>query len=375
MLNTPNPWHALPVAAPFILPCDAELVKAHQAKYQGTEFEIQSQLLPYPFCGDPNASVYVLTLNPGYASGGDERMHAEENYSSALRANLVHNNQEYPIVDFDPRFADTPGSQYFLGKFREFIEVLGPKECSNSFFLAELFPYHSSEFKALSTRNLPPGTNSCWPSSSSYTFALVRKAIEEKKHIVVMRSYTLWRSVVPELASATNVYQLHNVRNPTLSRGNFDEFEKLSSFLIENEPALPKPCSANEIQPTSQNSKPIPKPLQSKEPETVLAKTFEKIEKEIPGVRVQHYETPRGKIGLRYGSNRVILTYNSHMRGYLDCAASFGPKLNELGFDFEPTHDKPDQYWAVKISEFEAANKINNNFDGLVGAIKEFSGP
>ena len=43
--------------------------------------------------------------------------------------------------------------------------------------------------------------------------------------------------------------------------------------------------------------------------------------------------------------------------------------------DFEPTHDKPDQYWAVKISEFEAANKINNNFDGLVGAIKEFSGP
>ena len=61
-----NPWLQFPTDIPRLLASDQPAIDAFNAHYiDAPEFTIQSQLLPEPFIGDPQAPVYVLGLNPG----------------------------------------------------------------------------------------------------------------------------------------------------------------------------------------------------------------------------------------------------------------------------------------------------------------------
>jgi hypothetical protein len=56
-----NPWADLPETPPFVAPADAPFI----ARYPSHVASLRLDLLPAPYLGKPDASVYVLMLNPG----------------------------------------------------------------------------------------------------------------------------------------------------------------------------------------------------------------------------------------------------------------------------------------------------------------------
>jgi hypothetical protein len=79
-----------------------------------------------------------------------------------------------------------------------------------------------------------------------------------------------------------------------------------------------------------------------------IRKVFDDIRCAITGMKVKEYPTTAGKLGLRFDGQQVVLTYNSYKRGWLDTRAELGTTLR--WFRFQPTHNKPNQYWAVKLT-------------------------
>ena len=97
-----NPWPQLPTDAPCVLPPDRSIIEAFNARYADKHesdcrtssctgcFTIQTQLLPEPFIGDPEARVYLLNLNPGYFPGEDDDWHVAAGFRTAIIDNLDH---------------------------------------------------------------------------------------------------------------------------------------------------------------------------------------------------------------------------------------------------------------------------------------------
>ena len=56
----------------YIFPGDEKAVGEYQAKYKGTDYELQLHLPPHPFAGNPYAPIWVINLNPGYNKEADE---------------------------------------------------------------------------------------------------------------------------------------------------------------------------------------------------------------------------------------------------------------------------------------------------------------
>lgn len=59
-----NPWSELPVEAPFVVPCDSDLVKQFQILPPPPEHELHLDLLPEPYLGRPDTPVLLLNLKP-----------------------------------------------------------------------------------------------------------------------------------------------------------------------------------------------------------------------------------------------------------------------------------------------------------------------
>ena len=129
-----NPWRQLPVKAPFVLPMDAAAVAAYQQHFAGSpNLQLQTQLMPEPYHGNPNASICILSLNPGF-SEHDTHWHFDTELGASLRANLAHESAEYPFVYFDPRFEDSPGAKWWRRKTRRVIEHVGLSKAASAIF-------------------------------------------------------------------------------------------------------------------------------------------------------------------------------------------------------------------------------------------------
>ena len=218
-----NPWRQLPVKAPFVLPMDAAAVAAYQQHFAGSpNLQLQTQLMPEPYHGNPNASICILSLNPGF-SERDTHWHFDTELGASLRANLAHESAEYPFVYFDPRFEDSPGAKWWRRKTRRVIEHVGLSKAASAIFNVELFPYHSKSYRRVPKRLV---ANRLVPSSE-YSGHLVREFIRKNKTIVVFRSFRLWVDLVPELDAYDNTFVVKNPRNPTISHNNLERFQEL----------------------------------------------------------------------------------------------------------------------------------------------------
>ena len=116
-----NPWPQLPIDAPRVLPSDRSIIDAFNARYAKTKFAIQTQLLPEPFIGDPDARVYLLNLNPGYEPKEDDVYHADVAFRTAIIDNLNHKTVAVPLYFFDPRLKKAPGSKWW-GKYSQMAD-------------------------------------------------------------------------------------------------------------------------------------------------------------------------------------------------------------------------------------------------------------
>lgn len=164
----------------------------------------------------------MLTLNPSL-SPEDAETHARPEFCRLARLSLEHRLAPYPFLHLQPN-GDTSGSRWWKTRTRELVEEVGFDAVARKLACVQFMPYHSTKFKK--SRSLLPSQN--------YSFNLVRKAMERKAEIVVMRSDALWINAIPELANYKHLHCAANPRSPYLSRGNLKgSFNTVAQRLLE----------------------------------------------------------------------------------------------------------------------------------------------
>ena len=223
-----NPWPNLPKASPFILHEDRCPIDAFNALASTTAAtRIQTNLLPEPFFGNPDAPVVALALNPGYSSL-DERWHVNPAFAETIRQTYAHTNLDFPHYYFDPRFIDCPGSIWWRAKSRWLIDECGLEAVAKNILCIQLFPYHSQRYKPLPKKLLASGIL----HSFSYTASLVKKAMADRCIIILMRSAKQWFGHVPALADYDLLCRIRNPRNVALSPRNLTSFSTVKNAIV-----------------------------------------------------------------------------------------------------------------------------------------------
>lgn len=203
--------------------------------------DLKLNLFPEPYIGHPDAQIYFLNGNPGYHDDDVYFVEKDNYFPDAIKKTLKHAYRNSNCGDFlyldnnlDKGFKKHPGYRWWTRHLKSFKEAIN-KGCSdpNSFrcpkvFNLEFFPYHSKdldELKKYFESKIKESKRNCsdwqpdWPSFE-YTRYLVKKAIEEKKIIVVMRLKKYWYSAIPDLKFYPNVIELKDSQSVYITEDN-----------------------------------------------------------------------------------------------------------------------------------------------------------
>lgn len=232
-----NPWVRLPDTRPFVLSEDADAVAAIQAR-ANADLCPHTELLPEPFGGNPSAPVVLLDSHPGF-SPVDQAAHQSPTYAAAIRDSLALVRSDWPLIQLDPRFEDTPAGRYsrhdlFPQLKGELQRRLGGSDeeawrhLSRSVLFVHHFPYHRKR-----------GANHR-VESQAFGFHLVREAIARNALVVIRNAEKRWFADVPELQDHPRRCRSNAPLVPSLSRGNLpdDWFDRLVEALLETPSAV-----------------------------------------------------------------------------------------------------------------------------------------
>ncbi len=220
-----NEWLNLPHVAPFVPPCELSIIQRHNEEISNSLNELQLDVLPEPYIGNPNAPIYLLNLNPGFSSR-DLEWHSRTDFAKAIRANLAHESLEYPFYFMDPQFAESEGAKWWLKKLWPLVNETNLKSVAKSLFCVEYIGYHSFKYERIS-----PKVSGGYLPTQQYAASLVRGAIQDGKKIVLMRSRAQWFWLVPELEGYPNLVKLNNPQNPCISKNNLDQFQDVLDLI------------------------------------------------------------------------------------------------------------------------------------------------
>jgi hypothetical protein len=201
-----NPWADLPSKPPFVLPQDKELIERFNRAAEDRH-RVRLEILPEPYLGSPDAPVVLLSLNPGFKKW-NIKQHRNARFAKLSRANLLHRPAEYPFYLLDPRIDRTT---YWERKLGRLIKQLGcAKSVARNVLCVELFPYHSKKFRH-SRLDMP---------SQQYSCSLVRRAIQRRAVILILRGRKHWWRSIPELETYRNRYVGNSPQAAAVSPGN-----------------------------------------------------------------------------------------------------------------------------------------------------------
>ena len=203
-----SPWIELPALPPFVLDADKEIILEFNRTAQ-SEHRYDLSLHPEPFIGSLASQVALLALNPGI-SQEDYAIHSDPFFRRIFRDNCTQAASEIPFYYLQDEFLDLPGGIWWRKKLRLLIDKFGRNNVSRSICCIQLYPYHSQRFS-----RLPRATNTV-----DYTVLMVRQAMASNKLLVVMRAWSKWASLVPEITTYENLIRLKNPLNPALSPAN-----------------------------------------------------------------------------------------------------------------------------------------------------------
>ncbi|MGB7345340.1 MAG: hypothetical protein WBD20_14085 [Pirellulaceae bacterium] len=228
-----NPWLQLPTDSPFVLSEDRRVIEQFNLLVaDNRQLRIQDHLLPEPYFGNPDASLVVLGLNPGYTPQEDDVWHANVEFVKAIRQSHAHEEQDYPHYYLNPRFKDAPGSRWWRRKCRWLIDDCGIDKVANGMICVELFAYHSTKYKPF-PKSL---SDSRFVRSANYSAHLVREAISQGKRIVAMRAFKGWCALVPELLGYDHLVRLNSAQNVSMSPKNLPSYDEIATELCRNSP-------------------------------------------------------------------------------------------------------------------------------------------
>lgn len=187
----------LALEAPFVLDTDSDKIARYNARARD-EHQVRKDAWPFPFMGNPEAPIVLLNLNPGYKAN-DVLWQDNDALKHAYRANLRHDEAEYPFTLLDPQFRGHPGNDWWRAKLRELIDAFGPKTVAQNVLVLEWFPYPSIKY------GRPPRL-----FSQNYTFELARRAARRGATLIVIRARSPWEDSVDELRDV----RLHVLNSP-----------------------------------------------------------------------------------------------------------------------------------------------------------------
>ena len=193
-----NPWHDFEISTNMIHELDRHSVDLHNLSV-AAEYKFLPLLAPEPWIGDTKADLLVLLANPG-ATRGDvsgKKQNGADLINQLSIANLKHSISDYPHFFFNPILEGTDGHTWYKKRFRHLIEATDAQNISKKVLSCELVPYHSFSWKK--PRVMPP--------TQSYTFELVRKAIDRGAIILIGRGKADWFKHVPELSKYKRYFQ------------------------------------------------------------------------------------------------------------------------------------------------------------------------
>jgi hypothetical protein len=209
-----NPWTQIPRGAPFVLEIDRLQVDNFNRSV-APKYQLHLEILPQPFAGTPKtAGVYLLSLNPGFSE-------KDEYYQSSLESFRLANEHALNLSSnsfffLDQRFSETPAYAWWSKHLKEVVAVWGIEKTLKKLMVIEFFPYHSRSYKPMKEQ-LP---------SQTYSLELVKQAIANKKHIIIMRNEKLWLKHIPELKNYPYT-TLINKQRAWISKNNLPPKEEI----------------------------------------------------------------------------------------------------------------------------------------------------
>jgi len=193
-----NPWLNFRVSSEMIHNDDRATFSLHNGSV-ASDYQFLSHLAPEPWIGDTQAKLLVLLANPGATRGdvlGKQQTGADLINQLSI-ANLNHSIKDYPHFFFNPILEGTDGHTWYRKRFRHLIEATDAQNISRQVLSCELVPYHSFSWKK--PRILPP--------TQSYTFELVRNAIDRGAIVLIGRGKAEWFKNVPELSKYKRYFE------------------------------------------------------------------------------------------------------------------------------------------------------------------------
>ena len=174
--------------------------------------------LPEPYTGDVNSPVYCLNMNPGAADPSFNNdsilllltwLTLQHSLPFVFWSNPCFN--KYKKTDDKGKLHPHSGCTWFASKTKELGE-------HPNLFMIEYFPYHSNHGFVFPS----------WLPSYAYTNALIEKAMDDGKFIIIMRQKKRWFKRVPRLEHYSPLAFLSNPQNASLSKDNV--VYKLNAF-------------------------------------------------------------------------------------------------------------------------------------------------
>ena len=191
-----NPWVTCAAdldQRPYVLEADNRVLSRDFPDARKT---LDLDRLPMPFAGPAAAPVVLLSLIPSLLTNEAElgAPFADE------RRRALHGEGDSTGWWLSRKWATTKdGHAYWASRLRDLREEVYPdrdeasglEALARQLLLVEFFPYPSNDANAVRRiKSLP---------SQQYGFHLVRRAVAERRLIVILVSVTLWREAVGEL--------------------------------------------------------------------------------------------------------------------------------------------------------------------------------
>lgn len=108
-----NPWKDLPINGEYVANCDKDDLDELMCEITDAEYQLQLDVLPEPFIGDPStASFVVLQLNPGSSRSDDYKQKISSDVTAfgpkheEIRANLSGEKREMYWAEPTPNFGE-----------------------------------------------------------------------------------------------------------------------------------------------------------------------------------------------------------------------------------------------------------------------------
>ena len=218
--NNPNPWAAIKDGN-YVLENEKDAAKHEQ-------YQFHTDLPPQPFQGNPEAPIWVLSLNPGYSEKTDKypvpdveyyKNHEERKKAMLLQLTFSqpaeNNHWHYVLDNEDGNYS----KKWFMDHFIKNRDMgLDVGNIDKNIFILQAFGYASEKFNG----NL----NTMVKSVPHMTFAqeLARWGLKNGKKIVIARCKDYWLDILRKSEyfseKKENIYFLSSPQNISFSAEN-----------------------------------------------------------------------------------------------------------------------------------------------------------